>query len=116
MGIISVIGGVSGLRLPETLHQRLPQTIEEGEAFGQDWTCADCCQFSSPRYFLVWSSRSEFDPVKNNNIIFGQKTYYRLIEHFLLKICVKNMIVAGCPCHTPGFWFEPRLQSLDSSF
>ncbi|KMQ94022.1 organic cation transporter 1 [Lasius niger] len=42
LGAISVIGGVSGLRLPETLHHRLPQTIEEGELFGKDWTCADC--------------------------------------------------------------------------
>ncbi|KAH0949144.1 hypothetical protein HN011_011727 [Eciton burchellii] len=41
LGCISVIGGLSGLRLPETLHHRLPQTIEEGELFGKDWTCAD---------------------------------------------------------------------------
>ncbi|XP_018051183.1 PREDICTED: carcinine transporter isoform X2 [Atta colombica] len=42
LGTISVIGGLFGLRLPETLHHRLPQTIEEGELFGKDWTCADC--------------------------------------------------------------------------
>ncbi|XP_032691653.1 carcinine transporter isoform X2 [Odontomachus brunneus] len=42
LGAISVIGGLSGLRLPETLHHRLPQTVEEGELFGKDWTCADC--------------------------------------------------------------------------
>ncbi|XP_050458332.1 carcinine transporter isoform X1 [Cataglyphis hispanica] len=42
LGAVSVIGGLSGLRLPETLHYRLPQTIEEGELFGKDWTCADC--------------------------------------------------------------------------
>lgn len=42
LGVVSVIGGLSGLRLPETLHHRLPQTVEEGELFGQDWTCADC--------------------------------------------------------------------------
>ncbi|XP_024882022.1 carcinine transporter isoform X2 [Temnothorax curvispinosus] len=42
LGVISVIGGLSGLRLPETLHHRLPQTVEEGELFGKDWTCADC--------------------------------------------------------------------------
>lgn len=44
MGVISVIGGISGLRLPETLHHRLPQTIEEGEEFGKDWTIKDCLQ------------------------------------------------------------------------
>ncbi|XP_012278718.1 carcinine transporter [Orussus abietinus] len=42
LGVVSVIGGLSGLRLPETLHHRLPQTVEEGELFGKDWTFADC--------------------------------------------------------------------------
>lgn len=42
MGIVSVIGGLFGLRLPETLHYRLPQTVEEGEEFGKDWEIADC--------------------------------------------------------------------------
>ncbi|KAG7188844.1 hypothetical protein KM043_008450 [Ampulex compressa] len=42
LGVVSVIGGLSGLRLPETLHHRLPQTVEEGELFGKDWSCADC--------------------------------------------------------------------------
>lgn len=42
MGCVSVAGGFTGLRLPETLHNRLPQTLEEGELFGQDWTFDDC--------------------------------------------------------------------------
>ncbi|XP_011496168.1 PREDICTED: organic cation transporter 1 [Ceratosolen solmsi marchali] len=50
MGIVSVIGGVSGLRLPETLHQRLPQTIEEGELFGNEWISQDCFRFKPSRY------------------------------------------------------------------
>ncbi|XP_022918660.1 carcinine transporter [Onthophagus taurus] len=44
MGILSVIGGLSGLRLPETLHYKLPQTAEEGEEFGKDFTVEDCCR------------------------------------------------------------------------
>ncbi|KAJ8981412.1 hypothetical protein NQ317_010351 [Molorchus minor] len=44
MGFISVIGGIVSLRLPETLHHRLPQTVEEGEEFGKDFTTADCFQ------------------------------------------------------------------------
>ena len=44
MGIISVVGGVVGLRLPETLHHRLPQTLEEGEEFGKDFKVEDCCR------------------------------------------------------------------------
>lgn len=42
MGAISMIGGISGLRLPETLHHRLPQTLEEGEEFGKEWSYTDC--------------------------------------------------------------------------
>lgn len=44
MGFMSVIGGITGLRLPETLHYRLPQTVEEGEEFGKGWTMEDCCR------------------------------------------------------------------------
>ncbi|ETN64759.1 organic cation transporter [Anopheles darlingi] len=42
MGFVSVLGGFTGLRLPETLHHRLPQTLEEGELFGADWTFDEC--------------------------------------------------------------------------
>ncbi|XP_058820059.1 carcinine transporter isoform X2 [Topomyia yanbarensis] len=42
MGCVSVAGGFTGLRLPETLHHRLPQTLEDGELFGKDWTFDDC--------------------------------------------------------------------------
>ncbi|CAB0018695.1 unnamed protein product [Nesidiocoris tenuis] len=44
LGLLSVVGGFSSLRLPETLHHRLPQTVEEGEQFGKNWTMADCCR------------------------------------------------------------------------
>ncbi|XP_039764385.1 carcinine transporter [Pararge aegeria] len=42
MGAVSVVGGITALRLPETLHCPLPQTAEEGEQFGKDWTYKDC--------------------------------------------------------------------------
>lgn len=42
MGGVIIAGGFTGLRLPETLHQRLPQTLEEGEEFGKNWTMNDC--------------------------------------------------------------------------
>ncbi|XP_030758429.1 carcinine transporter isoform X3 [Sitophilus oryzae] len=42
MGIVSIFGGFCGLRLPETLHHRLPQTLEEGEEFGKNFTVDDC--------------------------------------------------------------------------
>lgn len=43
MGILLNLGGVFSLLLPETLHQHLPQTLEEGEAFGKHWTLSDYC-------------------------------------------------------------------------
>lgn len=44
MGALSVIGGMTALRLPETLNQPLPQTVEEAENFGKNWSIAECCQ------------------------------------------------------------------------
>jgi MFS transporter, OCT family, solute carrier family 22 (organic cation transporter), member 4/5 len=41
MGCVSVFGGIIGLRLPETLHHHIPQTLAEGEEFGKNWTCQD---------------------------------------------------------------------------
>ncbi len=35
MGGLMVAGGICALMLPETLHQHLPQTLEEGELFGK---------------------------------------------------------------------------------
>lgn len=37
MGVLSVVGGVVTLRLPETFDAKLPQTMEEGEEFGKDF-------------------------------------------------------------------------------
>ncbi|XP_074040268.1 carcinine transporter isoform X2 [Leptinotarsa decemlineata] len=42
MGVMSIIGGLLVLRLPETLHHRLPQTVAEGEAFGKNFGVKDC--------------------------------------------------------------------------
>lgn len=42
MGVVVIAGGFTGLRLPETLHHRLPQTLEEGEEFGKNWEMKDC--------------------------------------------------------------------------
>lgn len=51
MGVISVLGGLAGLRLPETLHHPLPQTVEEGEQFGKDFTLEDCWRCIPLKYY-----------------------------------------------------------------
>ena len=43
MGSLLVVGGIFALFLPETLHQHLPQTLEEGESFGKNMTFEDYC-------------------------------------------------------------------------
>ena len=44
MGVMSTVGGVLVFRLPETLHQKLPDTMQEGEEFGKDFSWRkDCC-------------------------------------------------------------------------
>jgi len=41
-GVVSLVCGVLVLRLPETAGARLPQTLEESEAFGSDQKMFDC--------------------------------------------------------------------------
>uniref|UniRef100_A0AAR5P5L2 Major facilitator superfamily (MFS) profile domain-containing protein n=4 Tax=Dendroctonus ponderosae TaxID=77166 RepID=A0AAR5P5L2_DENPD len=59
MGIISVLGGLCGLRLPETLHHRLPQTMEEGEEFGKDFEWSDCLRCRPPKPSVALSGSYE---------------------------------------------------------
>ncbi|XP_047736638.1 beta-alanine transporter [Hyalella azteca] len=43
MGGLLVLGGLFSLLLPETLHQVLPNTLQEGEQFGQNLSASDYC-------------------------------------------------------------------------
>jgi OCT family organic cation transporter-like MFS transporter 4/5 len=42
MGVVSVVGGLVSLRLPETLGAALPTTIQEGEEFGKEFGWREC--------------------------------------------------------------------------
>ncbi|KAJ9578896.1 hypothetical protein L9F63_004853 [Diploptera punctata] len=66
LGVISVIGGISGLRLPETLYHRLPQTVEEGEDFGKDWTFTECLRCIPIRPSSVSGSYEDLSGEKDN--------------------------------------------------
>ena len=60
MGGLMVAGGVCALMLPETLHQHLPQTLEEGEQFGKDFgprQWLTCCPPSA-------ENENELDEIK----------------------------------------------------
>ncbi len=50
MGTLSVIGGVVALFLPETLGQHLPNTLEEGEAFGSNFKVCSCPDVQSAQH------------------------------------------------------------------
>jgi hypothetical protein len=54
MGVVSVVGGMTSLRLPETLHFKLPQTLEEGEEFGKDFDFNDCFRCIPIRYKRIY--------------------------------------------------------------
>lgn len=42
MGVVSTLGGCLTFRLPETLQQKLPNTMAEGEEFGKDFSWKQC--------------------------------------------------------------------------
>ncbi|XP_075992399.1 carcinine transporter [Anticarsia gemmatalis] len=64
MGAVSVVGGLTALRLPETLHTSLPQTAEEGEEFGKNWTYADCMNCGDQKQAVDADSYENLDQLE----------------------------------------------------
>ncbi|CAK1549985.1 unnamed protein product [Leptosia nina] len=64
MGALSVVGGLTCLRLPETLHTSLPQTAEDGEEIGKDWTYKDCWSCGGPRVASEGDSYENLDQLE----------------------------------------------------
>lgn len=78
MGWLVTAGGFTGLRLPETLHTRLPQTLEEGEEAGKDWSCKDCMQCVP---IVVPSSNAEsYEKLPTTEIELNQAVAMREID------------------------------------
>ncbi|XP_039484490.1 carcinine transporter isoform X2 [Drosophila santomea] len=75
MGFLSMLGGMTGLRLPETLHHRLPQTIEEGEEFGKNWQFKDCCRCAQKPEILSQPASYE-----NLDVLAGSSTNASEVE------------------------------------
>ncbi|XP_045592853.1 beta-alanine transporter isoform X2 [Procambarus clarkii] len=66
MGVLLNLGGVFSLLLPETLHQHLPQTLEEGEEFGKHWTLSDYCT-CCPKTASSMNGVAPMMPVNNSS-------------------------------------------------
>ncbi|KAK7077261.1 hypothetical protein SK128_013692, partial [Halocaridina rubra] len=65
MGVLLNLGGIFSLMLPETLHQHLPQTLEEGEEFGKHWTLTDYCA-CCPKKPNSTNGLPKMSPLDNN--------------------------------------------------
>lgn len=91
MGAVSVVGGLTALRLPETLHCSLPQTAEEGEEFGKDWTYADCCKCGGQRYKSNARKSKRFKKKHKYTNIYSIHLQYKL-----------NLPTVMCCCQNVG--------------
>lgn len=62
MGILMVLGGMFSLLLPETLHQVLPNTLQDGENFGKGRSTkyyCNCCPRLKKEETKTWRPPSE---------------------------------------------------------
>lgn len=89
MGVISIIGGCSALRLPETLHYRLPKTVEEGEQFGKDFSVADCLRCIP----IKWDFFLKIKSIKKEKYSRSLKFITMLLETMICEIL--NLIESG---------------------
>ncbi|XP_060516080.1 organic cation transporter protein-like isoform X2 [Cylas formicarius] len=66
LGIVMISGAIACLYLPETLNRKLPVTLQDGEAFGED---------EGPFEFTICGSRNTESTIALNRGSDGQRTY-----------------------------------------
>lgn len=69
MLVLCIIGAISGSFLPETLHQKLPDSLTEARMFGADQVCLMFLSFDRDREFRV-------------NILISSKIYPQFVLSF----------------------------------
>ncbi|XP_038222161.1 carcinine transporter isoform X2 [Zerene cesonia] len=112
MGGVAVIGGLTALRLPETLHTSLPQTAEEGEEFGKDWTYKDCWSCGGPRIASEGDSYENLDQLELTQapILEDEVTDLRPIRRNSMKKLVRQASILETQRDVDGnlkmtYWF-----------
>ncbi|GAV03917.1 hypothetical protein RvY_14281 [Ramazzottius varieornatus] len=72
-GLLSIVGGVVSMILPETVNQPLPETLEEGEEFGKThrWTAWARSPSQSPASITIHQRRSDGDVETSRNLLGG---------------------------------------------